>query len=600
MSMSVNATQILMIEDDDQDVEIVRELLNTQQNSVNLQHRRSLSQGISYLHESDSIDLVLLDLCLSDTQGLDTFHTVHERFPTLPLVILSGNTDETIAIEAMKEGAQDFLVKGRFNSSLLSRTIRYALERQKQQLELQYKTVELLTLSEQLELANRELERMATLDGLTQVHNRRQFDSVFQTEWNRLCREGQPLSLILSDVDHFKAYNDTYGHPAGDQCLKLVAQAIAKVAKRPADCVARYGGEEFAVLLPHTDITGALHVAEGVRLAVEELSIPHHHSSASDHVTLSLGVTSFVPNEEVSPSWLIEAADRALYAAKDLGRNQIQAYQEPSTSEPPPSLLGWTQRIQQAIEHNYFRLYAQPIQRLNHPQGKQYFEILLRLCDQPGIAIKPGLFLPIAEQNNLMTQIDHWVIEHLFADLHEIHGIMQQNAQFFINLSAKSCQNSDLIDYIQQQLLRYDLQPDELCFEITEGAALRHFSSTKSLSKDLKAMGCQVALDDFGSGLSSLRLIKSIAADYVKIDGSFVKEVATDPVSIEMVGAIHMSAKNEGIKTIAEFVESQQILDTLSSFDIDFAQGHYYAKARPLIETLVASQSMCYRRGTRD
>lgn len=597
--MQTGGTQILMIEDDDQDVEIVRELLDVRHNSVTLQHRRTLSTGITFLKETDSIDLVLLDLSLADAHGLETFHKVHEMFPSIPLVILSGNTDETIAIEAMQDGAQDFLIKGYFNSTLLSRTIRHALERQKQQLELQSKNAALLALSEQLEIANHELERLATIDGLTLIYNRRQFDSVFQSEWQRLCREEQPLSLILCDVDHFKAYNDTYGHQAGDQCLQQVAQAIARVAKRSADCVARYGGEEFVVLLPHTDLSGAFHVAETIRTEVEELNILHRNSSVGNHVSISLGVASLVPKEDVPPSYLIESADHALYSAKDLGRNRVAAHTSDSTGslQPASDTLCWARRIEQALEKDYFRLYAQPIQRLNQSQGKQYFEVLLRLCDQPGVVIAPGLFLPIAEQNDYMSRIDHWVIEHLFADLNEIQATMQQNAQFFINLSARSCNNGQLVDYLQQKLTQFDLHPENFCFEITESIAIKNISNAAQLSSDLKSMGCQVALDDFGSGLSSFKHLKLIPADYIKIDGSFVQDMVSDPVATEIVGAIHRLAQNMGMQTIAEYVESQAILDSISSIGIDFAQGHYYDQAQPLIDTLVTYYSIPYRQG---
>lgn len=598
--MYTGETQILMIEDNDQDVEIVRELLDVDEHEVTLQHRRTLSTGLTFLQETDSIDLVLLDLSLADAHGLETFHKVHKMFPSIPLVILSGNTDETIAIEAMQDGAQDFLIKGYFNGTLLCRTIRHALERQKQQLELQAKNVALLAISEQLEIANRELEKLATIDGLTRVYNRRQFDSVFQSEWQRLCREEQPLSLILCDVDHFKAYNDTYGHQAGDQCLQQVAQAIAKNVKRPADCVARYGGEEFVVLLPNTDQSGAIHVAEAIRAEVEELRVPHRNSSVSHHVSLSLGVMSLIPTEDVSPSYLIESADRALYSAKHLGRNQVMAHTSDHTDliRPANQTLLWTRRIEQALENDYFQLYAQPIQRLNQRNGKQYFEVLLRLCDQPGVVITPGLFLPIAEKNDYMSRIDHWVIKNLFEDLHEIQANMQQNAQFFINLSARSCKNGQLMDYLQQQLTQFDLPPEDFCFEITESIAVQNISNAAQLSQDLKVLGCQVALDDFGSGFSSFKHLKSIPADYVKIDGSFVQDMASDPVATEIVGAIHRLAQNMGMQTIAEYVESKPILDSLSSIGIDYAQGHYYAQAQPLLDTLVTYQSTPYCQST--
>ena len=173
-----------------------------------------------------------------------------------------------------------------------------------------------------LQNANRELERLATLDGLTQLANRRLFDEYLEREWNRQRRDRQPLALILGDVDHFKQFNDTYGHQAGDDCLRAVARAMREQAHRPADLTARYGGEEFAVILPNTDTAGALHVANTIRQAVADLLIPHAHSSAADHVTLSLGVACLIPRDDSSPKQLIDAADNALYRAKSAGRNR--------------------------------------------------------------------------------------------------------------------------------------------------------------------------------------------------------------------------------------------------------------------------------------
>lgn len=597
--MQTGGTQILMIEDNDQDVEIVRELLDIRHTPVTLKHSRTLSSGIKTLNRFESIDLVLLDLSLTDTQGLSTFHQLHQAFPALPLIILSGNTDETVALEAMQEGAQDYLVKGRFNSTLLSRTIQYALERQSQRLELHQKNLALQTLSEQLESANRELEHLATFDGLTRVNNRRKFDQVFQAEWQRLIREGQPLSVILCDVDHFKAYNDTYGHPAGDRCLQEVARAIAKVAKRSADCVARYGGEEFVVVLPSTDQAGAVHVAETIRAEIEKLKLPHKTSSVSNHISLSFGVASLIPNEDVAPALLIKAADQALYAAKEQGRNRVSTHAIDclDSALEAKDALHWVSRLRQALDKDHFRLYAQPIQRLHSSTDKQYFEILLRLCDQSGVISSPGLFLPIAEQHDFMTQIDHWVIDHLFADLHEIQGVMQNDARFFVNLSSSSCRNIELLKFLSKELVYHDLIAEQFCFEITETVALNHISAAADLSRGLHEIGCQVALDDFGNGLSSFLHLKSIPADYVKIDGSFVKDMAVDPVAMEIVGAIHQVANSMGLKTIAEYVESQAVLNSVSRLGIDYAQGHYYDRAQPLIDTLVNYQSIPYRQG---
>lgn len=341
---------ILMLDDDEQDVEVVRELLKVHQDyPINLLHCATPTAGLELLQSDSSIDLVLLDLCLSETVGLDLFRQVNQAFPSIPLVILSRNQNEEVALKAMQEGAQDYLIKGRFTSSHLRRSIHYALERQSLLLELDAKNQILQSLSEELDIVYQEVEKLATIDELTQVNNRRRFDEVFLMEWNRLCRENQPLSLIMCDIDQFKAYNEIYGQKAGDACLRSVAQTLAKVAKRPADCVTRYGGEEFAIILPNTDLSGATQVAKAIRAAILSLQVPHTGSSICDHLTLSLGVASQVPDEDVAPSLLIEAADRALYVAKQQGRDRIQTHQKDCTTLESRRTLELVSRLQQAL-----------------------------------------------------------------------------------------------------------------------------------------------------------------------------------------------------------------------------------------------------------
>lgn len=589
-------TEILIIEDDLQDVEIVTRLLGKEkQQSILLNHCPTLNSGLDTLKEETKIDLILLDLSLSDTQGLETFRKVHDAFPNIPLIILSGNSDERIALEAMQEGAQDFLVKGRFDSTVLSRAIQYAMERQNQRLELEYKNLALKALSQQLAIANRELERLAAVDGLTQIYNRRRFDEVFLAEWSRLLREERPLALIMCDVDHFKAYNDTYGHQAGDLCLEQVAQAIAKVAKRPADCVARYGGEEFVVVLPNTDLAGATHVAEAIRMAVHHLNLPHATSSVSNRVTLSLGVACQIPSDDIAPSLLIEAADRAVYAAKESGRDRVQIHHtDCAFNLQSRQTLQWVGRLRDALENDQFELYAQPIQALHAETSVPHFEILLRLCDQPGIVCSPGMFFPVAEQYDFMPRIDRWVIKHLFADLSEINTLMLQEAIFFVNLSGATFKNMEIAPFIAEQLARHHLKPEQFCFEVSETVALSNLDAAAQLTHTLKDMGCKVALDDFGSGLSSFTHLKKIPADFVKIDGSFVKGVVHDVMSKGVVEAIHHISKIMGLQTIAEYVESRAILNLLNDFNIDYAQGHYFAPARPLVETLATWQTTTY------
>ena len=324
--MQSTSIRLLMIDDDAQDVEIVRSFLKDEPLlPIICEHSETLAAGIKRLMDSHPpIHVALLDLNLTDAQGLQCFEQVHLTAPDLPLIILSGNTDHTLAIEAVQKGAQDYLVKGHFDSKSLQRSISYAIERQQLLLESKIKTQQLQHLSEQLEKTNQNLAQLATIDGLTQINNRRHFDQIYLAEWKRLARKKEPLSLIMCDVDFFKAYNDTYGHLQGDNVLVQIARTIKHCLKRPADLGARYGGEEFVALLPNTTLTGAVHVAEEIRRSVQALAIPHQKSSNSNRITISLGVACIIPSSQsINPDILLQAADKALYQAKTEGRDRV-------------------------------------------------------------------------------------------------------------------------------------------------------------------------------------------------------------------------------------------------------------------------------------
>lgn len=253
--------------------------------------------------------IVLLDAMMPVMDGF-TCCTQLKMLPgsdRIPVLMITGLDDKESVDRAFEVGATDYVTKP-IHWPVLRQRVRRLL----QQFELY----------QQLEAANMELHRLATLDGLTQLANRRRFDDYFPQEWRRLAREKEPLSLMMCDIDCFKAFNDTHGHQAGDECIKAVAHAMLRSVNRPADLVARYGGEEFAVILPSTDAAGAFHVAEKIRLEVKALEIMHEQSPVSKYVTLSLGIASTIPSMQSSPSKLIASADEALYLAKANGRDR--------------------------------------------------------------------------------------------------------------------------------------------------------------------------------------------------------------------------------------------------------------------------------------
>ncbi|QUY45888.1 EAL domain-containing protein [Acaryochloris marina] len=586
--MQVASTQILMIEDDDQDVEMVQHFLDDMPIvPFTLKHRNTLSGGINMLQDSEAIDLILLDLSLPDAHGLDTFHQVHQAFPQKPLIILSGNSDPTVADEALQEGAQDFLVKGDFDSTSLCFSIQHALELQKHRVELELQDTTINALSKQLEIARREIEKLATLDSLTSVLNRNGFDEVCLSEWKRLQREQKRLSLILCEIDPIEGKNNCPSQAWKDNCLQQIAKAMTKVAKRPGDCVARCSENQFAILLPHTDILGATLIAESIRTEIHGLSMNYSSGLHCLPITLSYGVTSHIPTTNDSPSLLLEAANQALAGARRQGQNRVfwQTIGDVNTDLYTYQTLYWVGRLHQALLSDQFQLYAQPIHSLKGQPEIKGYEILLRLNDQQGIS-SPGMFLPMVKQYDFMTQIDQWVIEHLLRALSKRQAKNQDKSSFFITLSAATCKSGRISDYIQQQLSRYDFPAERVTFLISETTALKHLSKTTTLCNSLKALGCHIALNDCGSDISAFSQLRTIGANYVKIDGSLVEGITTDPVIQEIVASIQEVAKVMKMQTIAEQVESYSTLKALSELGIDYAQGHCYERATPLKQIL--------------
>jgi diguanylate cyclase (GGDEF)-like protein len=267
--------------------------------------------------QEEQPDLILLDVLMPGIDGFETCRRLKNDPPTqdIPIIFITALSDTLDKVKAFKLGAVDYITKPFQQEEVLARVNTHLTIRRLQQ--------ELQAQKTALEQANLELQRLATLDSLTKVANRRRLDEYLQREWRRAARERTSLSLILCDIDYFKDYNDHYGHQAGDDCLQQVAEAISKAVKRPGDLVARYGGEEFTVILPHTSIEGAVQVAHFIQNNLQELKIVHSYSQVNEYITLSIGVACLVPHPQKLPEQLISLADSALYEAKKQGRNRI-------------------------------------------------------------------------------------------------------------------------------------------------------------------------------------------------------------------------------------------------------------------------------------
>ncbi len=333
---------ILIVDDRPENLLSLEVLLDNPE--LNIVKAESGNEALGCMLDYD-FALVLLDVQMPEMDGFETAELMRSSLKTkhLPIIfVTASHTQKHYIFKGYDTGAVDYLFKP-LEPAVLNSKVEVFLELQRQKNQLQAKTRELdakiLELKEaqiQLKERNEQLKLLSSLDGLTHIHNRRRFDEVLQSEWKRATRSGEPLCLIMLDVDYFKAYNDHYGHPAGDFCLQRIAKSLSSVFKRPMDIVARYGGEEFCAILPGTDLEGGAKVAENLRRVVEQLAMEHAESAEFGRITVSLGVSAIVPCLETYSTDLLKAADKALYRAKSLGRNRCEIGQVLNPSLPMP------------------------------------------------------------------------------------------------------------------------------------------------------------------------------------------------------------------------------------------------------------------------
>ncbi len=425
----------------------------------------------------------------------------------------------------------------------------------------------------------RQLAHQASHDFLTGLVNRHEFERRLSRIISRAREEASTHALCYLDLDQFKVVNDTCGHVAGDELLRRLAQALQKKVRR-RDTLARLGGDEFGVLLEHCPPEQATRVAHELLEAVQEFRFVWEGQPFT--LGVSIGVVT-ISAESESLASVLRDADAACYAAKERGRNRVHRY------EPDDAVLAlrqgemqWVTRITQALEEHRFRLYGQPIVPLTgRPSERSRCEVLIRLLQPDGTLVAPGAFIPAAERYNLMGQVDRWVIREVVS-LYARHRHQPWKPIASINLSGASLGDPGMLAFVRDQLSRHDLSPDTLCFEITETAAIANLAQAAHFIRELKALGCWFALDDFGSGMSSFAYLQSLPVDALKIAGAFIRHIEHDPVEYAMVEAINRVGHVMRLRTVAEGVESLGTIATLRRIGVDYAQGFAIGEPLPL------------------
>jgi len=425
----------------------------------------------------------------------------------------------------------------------------------------------------------------ATHDALTGLINRTEFEKRLELALTGARQKKKVHVLCYMDLDQFKVVNDTCGHVAGDELLKQLV-TILSTRLRSTDTLARLGGDEFGLLFLDCTIEQAMDIAESMREKINDFRFSWEDKSFV--VGASFGLVAITP-ESGTITDLLSAADSACYVAKDLGRDRIHIYQQDDKElAQRQGEMQWLPRIREALENNRFSCYCQRILPLGQAgKGSERYEILVRMKDEEGGIVPPMAFIPAAERYHLMPNIDRWVIQSVFSFLHKYQKNNSDVPQSWaINLSGQSICDDDFLNFIVAQIKDSGIDPSIICFEVTETAAVKNLSRATEFITILKKLGCRFSLDDFGSGLSSFTYLKNLPVDYLKIDGSFVKDMLEDEIDFAMVKSINQIGHTMGLQTIAEFVENEDALEKLRLIRVDYGQGYGIHVPQPLDDLL--------------
>lgn len=425
-----------------------------------------------------------------------------------------------------------------------------------------------------------------SFDSMTGLMSRSGFETQLHESYGTLKSDSDAHQIIYFDLDNLQLVNDTFSRKAGDEVIMSFSRLLAKDLPTSA-VVSRLGGDAFCMLLTHASPDTALEYANRIR--DDSSALRYLEGDKSLQVTMSIGIASFERSSGDEGNALTTAR-MACEAAKEHGRDRIEIYAEGNRSVVRRyDDMHLVAKIQQALDANGFELLAQPITSLSEDTTHPHFEILLRMEDGEGGRIQTRSLFSAAERYRMMPQIDRWVVSTTIAKLAEVREIVEsQNATFAMNLSGQSLGDNDFLQFIEQEIDRSCLPDSSLCFEITESAAVSNLKKAQDFIDQLRERGCKISLDDFGAGLSSFAYLKNFNVDTLKIDGGFIRDISSNRISESMVAAITQVAKVMKLKTVAEYVETQETWTLIRELGVDFAQGHFIGKPVTLDSVLAA------------
>jgi diguanylate cyclase (GGDEF)-like protein len=546
---------VLLIEDNPGDARLIQEMIGDDPEAafvVKVADR--LAAGLEHLSGSETA-LVILDLSLPDSFGLDTFAKVYAHSPAVPIIVLTGNDDATLALSAVKHGAQDYLVKNRLERELLVRSMRYSIERKRYQVEL---------------------EHQANYDALTGLPNRNLLhDRLRQAVHTQ--RGQRAIAVAFMDLDHFKLVNDSLGHGTGDRLLKGMAERLRAVL-REGDTVGRVGGDEFVLIL--NDQVNEEMVYRAMQRIAAKVAEPIVVDGKELYVTCSAGV-SLYPQDGRDVDTLLRNADAAMYRAKEHGRSNFQFYTS-EMNERVSDRLALESALRRALERREFLLHYQ--QKVDLRSGEIIgAEALVRWLHPEWGLVRPARFIPIAEETGLIVPLGEWVVHEAARQARAWRDAGLDPGVVSVNLSARQFRQEGLVRAVSRVLEETGLDPAALEMELTESMVMHNVESAIATLQGLKSLGVSLSVDDFGTGYSSLSYLKDLPIDALKIDRAFVRDIATGAESQDgiLAQAIISLGHAMHLKVIAEGVETDAQVRFLKRHGCDQVQGFLYGEPVP-------------------
>ncbi|MGO8913658.1 MAG: putative bifunctional diguanylate cyclase/phosphodiesterase [Bradyrhizobium sp.] len=552
---------ILLVEDNLGDARLLREMFDGQgAHFGELTHVDCMNAAEKHLAEH-TVDIILLDLGLPDAQGLGAIRRTRAVAPDVPLVVLTGLDDESMAVQALQHGAQDYLIKGQIETRALLRALRYAIER---------KAME----SAALAMA-RQMAHAAEHDALTGLPNRMLLNDRVSQAIIAAPHHMKKVAVLFLELDGFKHINDSLGHPIGDKLLQSIANRLVECA-RDSDTVSRQGGDEFVVLLSEVEQAedAAIAARRMLQTVAECYSIDRHDL----HVTASVGVSVY-PDDGLDAETLIKNADTAMYQAKESGRQSYEFF-KPAMNVRAVERQSLEEGLQRALERRELTLYYQP--QVNLTTGAiTGAEALIRWMHPTRGLVSPADFIPVAEDCGLILSIGAWVLREACGQARAWMDAGLRATNMAVNVSAMEFRDQNFLENLFAILAETGLDPKSLELELTESVLMKHASSTAKILQTLRESGMRVAVDDFGTGYSSLSYLRKFPVDTLKIDQSFIRQISTDGDDTTIVKAVIGMARDLKLRVIAEGVETPEQAVFLRACRCQEAQGYYFGRPVP-------------------